>query len=96
MLINMAGMILFLPIASSFWIEPELTDVPGASGGAAVGWAVFAAPVFLGFVLANILWLGLALWTDCPHRRAGPIIAVMLTLASWMAVYLFDNMHHGI
>ncbi|MCW3846291.1 hypothetical protein OF829_03500 [Sphingomonas sp. LB-2] len=90
---NAFGIAAFLTSASRFWIEPEVADIPGASGGAAFGWIVFAAPIAALFILANLGWLGVRLW-----RRQGwcsAAIAVLL-LAAWAGTWLFDNAHHGI
>lgn len=95
MLANLAGLILFLFVASHFWIEPELEGMPGASVGAAFGWAVFAFPLFASFMIAHVAKL---VWLvrnprGRPRRR---YVALAVTLACWFAAYAYDNMHHGI
>ena len=52
--VNALGILVFLARASRFWIEPELAEMPGASGGAAFGWIAMAAPIFAIFFLANL------------------------------------------
>ena len=54
---NLAGLLVFLGWSSSCcWIEPELADVPGASGGEAFVWAAGPLPMLAGFVLADLAW----------------------------------------
>lgn len=92
---NVIGIATFLYLASFFWIEPELADVPGASGGAFIGWALFAAPVALVFGIANLGWLMVTLFR-LRRREWFPSICAMAMLAAWYGAYLFDNAHHGI
>jgi len=92
---NLAGLPLFLWSASRFWIEPELAFVPGASGGAAFGWIIWAAPIFVLFALANMSWLVFSLVMLSRSRNwRSPAIALTL-LVLWFCAYAFDHVHHG-
>lgn len=54
---NVLGCIAFVWVASFYWIEPNLADVPGASGGAFFLWGEGAVPILLGFVVLDLLWV---------------------------------------
>lgn len=92
---NVAACVVFLLLASRTWIEPELTDIPGASGGAGVVWLLTAAPVFALAALLNgaaLLWavwrrLKQAQWPFSALAWAVPLI--------WLATWLLDNSYHG-
>lgn len=96
-LVNALGIGLFMQITSTyFWIEPELANEPGANGGAAVGWIVWAAPMGVLFSVMNICWLAGALKTGSPTSRTAAATLTIALLASWIAAYIVDNAHHGI
>ena len=94
--LNAGGIATFLCLASRFWIEPELADVPGANGGNAFGWIVFAAPILILFVLGSLVWTTRHICRigSVDRLRYGALIVVVL--AAWFAAYLFDNAHHGV
>jgi hypothetical protein len=95
-LINLVGIGAFLRLASESWIEPELVEISGASGGAAFVWFLHAVPVLLIFTLGNAAWLFLALRRESASRRRQSAGLAALMLVLWLAAALFDNMHHGI
>jgi hypothetical protein len=80
LVINAAGIAMFLLVASCFWIEPELADVPGANGGNGFGWIIFAAPIPAIFLLGDPLLLAMKLvksgWAD-RVRHIGVSLAVL-------------------
>jgi hypothetical protein len=88
--LNAGGIALFFTLAVKTWIEPELANGPGASGGAAFVWGLSALPVFLLFIVANLVAGFMAL------RRGHGAIFVALTLLAWIAAFYFDGIHHGI
>jgi hypothetical protein len=92
---NALGIFIFLTVASRFWVEPDLADVPGANIGSAFGWIFFAAPIFGLFVLANLIWLVFSLWRGVRTAEWASLSIAMLMLATWCAAYRFDNAHHG-
>lgn len=93
---NCIGVALYLYGASFGWVEPELQDVPGAAGGGAVVWGMFAIPVFLAFLLGNLVSL---CWVCLRRLRAG-IWAVsawgLLVLPLWICAIWLDFSRHGI
>jgi hypothetical protein len=93
--VNLAGIALFLAAASVSWIEPELADVPGASGGDAFVWFATAVPVLGRFLIGNLAWLVFSL-SDWSSGKFTPLAFGALISACWIAAYLFDNAHHGI
>ena len=96
LLANVAGVITFLKLASASWIEPELSNVPGASGGAFLVWGMTALPVFAVFTLANLLWAGMGLAEGLRRQRWTGEALALVVLAAWLAAFVFDGLHHGI
>lgn len=93
---NVAGAFLFLYVASMFWIEPELADIPGASGGAGIAWFFFVAPIIL---VAVILNLGALIWAYVVRHKEGnwPMANFSwFIVLVWLAVLWLDNSRHGI
>jgi hypothetical protein len=85
----------FLVVASHTWIEPELAEVPGASGGAGVVWFLTAVPVF---AIATLLNLGALVWCCIARLRRGAWPATWLSwlvVLVWVVALLFDNSRHG-
>ena len=93
---NAGGMIVFLLSASRFWIEPEVADVPGANGGNAFGWIVFAAPIPFVFIVGSLMWTISRLRGADSANRLRSAAFMLAVLVAWTAVYLFDNAHHGV
>ena len=92
--LNICGIGLFFALAVRTWIEPELANEPGASGGAAIVWAGSALPVFLLFIIANSVLGIVAARQFASGRRQGAIV-VAITLSAWIASFYFDGIHHG-
>jgi hypothetical protein len=93
---NVVGMALFLYLAVQTWIEPELANEPGANGGEFIVWGITALPVLLLFLLAHF---GFGLLAFRQAQRSGSWrgeIFVGATLICWIAVFLYDNAHHGV
>ena len=92
---NVIGMVLFLHFATKTWIEPELANEPGASGGEFMVWGLSALPIFLLFMLAHFAF-GLAAHRQFQTRGSwrGETL-VCFTLLCWIGVFLYDNAHHG-
>lgn len=93
--VNVVGIICFFDLAVRSWIEPELANEPGASGGTAFYWAVTALPVFLLFTIANLA-LGLVAMRQLAHGQRTGLVAVTVLLIAWLVSYYFDNLHHGV
>jgi hypothetical protein len=98
---NVIGIVLFLSIASDCWIEPELANEPGASGGDAIVWGSTALPILAGFFLFDLVWLTVecvAYWSRKVWRLSLAslfLTFVVIPLAWFIAAYV-DNSHHGI
>ncbi|MEO6093487.1 MAG: hypothetical protein ABIT04_01500 [Novosphingobium sp.] len=92
---NLIGMALFLYLAVQTWIEPELANEQGASGGEGIVWGMTALPILLLFMPAHFIFGFLA------HRqreRSGSWRGELFvggTLLIWIAVFVFDSVHHG-
>jgi len=99
--LNSVGIVLYLVFAVPCWIEPELADVPGASGGAADVWGLTALPVLAGFVVINAGWLLAelaAVVTKKTWRFSVPLLRIPLVVVpvAWALAVLLDFSHHGI
>ena len=94
---NAVGMIVFLFSASRFWIEPEVADVPGANGGNAFGWIVFAAPIPFVFIVGSLMWIiSRVRDANSIHRLRSAAFMLAVLVVFWTAVCLFDNAHHSV
>lgn len=77
---NLFGVVTFLLwTASCCWIEPELKDVPGASGGMAFVWALGPLPLLAVFVLEDFAWAAVVERRSLPERR-WKALAIPLTM----------------
>jgi hypothetical protein len=94
--VNAIGIALYLFAASFGWVERELADIPGASGGGAVVWFLFAVPVLLVFFLAN---LGAFCYSCIRRYRTGAWPISMLAwsvLIIWGLAIWLDFSRHGV
>jgi hypothetical protein len=93
---NVVGASVFLFVASSYsWVEPELAQYPGASGGMPIVWALSALPVFGAFLLLNV---GAFLWACVARMKRGLWPFAWASWASvpiWLVALVVDNLHHG-
>ena len=94
--LNVGGIALFFDLAVRTWIEPELANVPGASGGDAIVWATTALPLFVLFVTGNLVLSFKALRELVSDKRLRGTIIVALTLVAWIGAFYLDGIHHGI
>lgn len=87
----MAGMVLFLRVASALWVQPSERGTPGGPGDA-LYWFLFVVPILVAFFLLNIsALLAILLRTPKPERRV--VLAVWLVIvALWVGVVVVD--HH--
>ena len=92
---NVTSVPVFLALASRSWIEPELKDVPGASGGAFIFWGLTALPLFAAFMLANLIWAGLGVAEGLRRRRWIGATLAFMAIVVWVAAFVFDGLHHG-
>lgn len=82
--------IIFLWLTSSQWIEPELKDVPGASGGGPFVFTLFVLWVVGPISLLNLGWLGWTARRSLRERDWTPVGIFGLMVVGWMAVMLFS------
>jgi hypothetical protein len=96
LVLNGIGVITYLVFASRCWIEPELADFPGASGGAPIVWGLTALPILLFFALLDFIW-GSALAVIYVRRRIAPLHPALLFVPIiWGAAIYLDFSRHGI
>jgi hypothetical protein len=94
-LINLSGAAVFLFVASFSWVEPELANIPGASGGSPIVWFLTAVPIFALFVALNFAAL---VWAASFRTRQGwwPLSHwYWVWLPIWLFAAVFDGVHHG-
>jgi hypothetical protein len=91
---NAAVAVAYLLIAAMSWTEPEVRDVPGASGGAPIIWGLTAVPLFL---LATSGNLAVCAWAWRRHSMNGrwpaAPLAWLIPLV-WVCAVVVDFAHH--
>ncbi len=93
--LNATGIFAYLSFAKPCWIEPELADFPGASGGASIIWGLTAFPILLLFLLLNSLWVLVIGIAYLRHRGTAIQPALWLALVLWGVAIYVDFSHHG-
>lgn len=91
---NAIGAAAFLIVAAISWTEPELRDIPGASGGSPFVWFFTAIPIVLLFMLLNGV---VVLWAYLVRRKRGvwPVSKFLwLSLPVWLLALVIDSAHH--
>ena len=93
---NLLGIAIFLTLASQFWIQSGLADVPGASGGVFVIWAEVAFPILLRCLFLYLTWI-LCEFIYFLRRRTWRLGWTFLSIPFlWAIAFYYDNIHHGI
>ena len=82
---NALGAMAYLWLSSRTWIEPELRGESVGRAGAAVVWFDTALPVFIGFVIADLVWFLRG------ARRGQSRQPVMLVAILWVVVIVVDR-----
>lgn len=100
---NLLGAAIFLWVASKSWIEPQLQDYPGASGGSASVWFFSAMPVFLVFALLDFVVLMWAIFRTVQYSRLTDVWWLLselwwlwVSMPIWWTAFVLDNSRHGI
>jgi hypothetical protein len=94
LLVNAIGMVVFLVVASQFWVEPEFADEPGYNLGDAFGWLLCAVPILILFFIGNLVRLVATLRAVPSQWRPALLLYVQIG-GLWMAAFIFDGLHHG-
>jgi len=92
---NVVGAFLFLFVGATWWIEPELAEVPGAIGAAPFFWVLTTLPILALYVVLDI---GPSLWAISVRVMQGfwPVSRyIWLCLPIWVGVIVVDSFHHG-
>jgi hypothetical protein len=89
--LNVAVAIAYVRVASISWTEPEVRDIPGASGGAPLVWALTAVPIVLFALLAN---LGVLFWAWRARRLGAFGQLACGALILWVGAVMIDFAHH--
>lgn len=88
--LNAVVAIIFLWWTSSTWVEPELKDVPGASGGAPVVFTLVVLWVLGPMSLVNLGWLTWTARRSLRERDWTPAGIFGLIVACWIVIVLFS------
>ena len=96
MVINAIGIICYLWLASVCWMEPELANVPGASGGAPIVWGLTALPVLGLFCILDIFWFLFACGIFLTKKRWILAPSFWLVPLCWAVAVFIDFSQHGI
>lgn len=89
-LVNAMGATMYLVVASRlWWIEPEVADIPGASGGAAFIWFPVSVCFCVAFLAVNIG----AFFVLFRKREKLSLYALSASVI-WLLTVLIDFMHH--
>ncbi len=93
--LNAVGAALYLVVASrAWWLEPELADIPGASGGGPIVW-YFVTRFTLGLVTAINLSVFLFQLTAFAKRRNWKLgFAALFIPFLWALTIGIDFAHH--
>jgi len=99
--LNLVGVIVYLEFATQGWVEPEVADIPGASGGGAIMWGLTAMPTLLAFIAIDVLWLifEIVVYLTRKTWRLGLVFLIIPALvvpAMWAIAVHIDYSHHGV
>jgi hypothetical protein len=93
---NLVGVVIFLSwSASCCWVELELQDVPGASGGSPIVWVLGPFILCVVCILADFVWAVIALINGFRKRQWLPLISPFVMLGVWTAAFILDGVHHA-
>jgi hypothetical protein len=92
--INWMGAVIYLAVASQFWADPDLKEVPGASGSDPILWALEALPTLGLCLLGNIIWAIVELARQVLRRRLMLNPAFVLIPVIWLAAICIDFANH--
>jgi len=93
---NIIAVVIYLCAASSGWVEREVEDIPGASGGGTLTWFIFAVPVFL---LSLVINFGCVVRSLIHRYRTGKwyfFWGAWIALPIWALAVAYDFSRHGI
>jgi hypothetical protein len=93
-LFNLFGACVFLLVASLFWADPRLADIPGAGGADPILWGMIAFPIIKFFALLNLLFI---LWACIAYLAACRWILgwnYLLVLVIWVVAIFVDLSRH--
>ena len=94
--LNTIGVIAYLLFASRCWIEPELANMPGASGGAPIIWGLTALPILITFFTIDFLWVLFAYLAYLKKKKWTLHPSFLFIPAVWAIAIYVDFSHHGI
>lgn len=83
--------LLFLWQSSHEWIEPELADVPGASGGAPIVFGLLVIWLLGPLMILNLVWSGIVIWGG--KRKGDRVTSILLfglMSVAWVCLVLFS------
>jgi hypothetical protein len=94
-LVNAIGAVVYLIVASRlWWIEPEVADIPGASGGSAFIWFPVSVYFCATFIAVNLAGLLRHLFVLFKKRGQKLSLYALATPAIWLIAVWIDFRHH--
>ncbi|XHR29969.1 MAG: hypothetical protein ACFUZC_05310 [Chthoniobacteraceae bacterium] len=94
LIVNLVATLIYLVVASTCWIEPEVKDIPGASGGGPIIWGLFAFPILVVFAVLNAWWLVKSVVVSIKARDWKPGVPYILGPIVWSLAVWMDFAHH--
>lgn len=80
----------FLLWSSTQWIEPELKDYPGASGGAPIVFTLIVFSLLGPLAVVNLLWTAMALRRWVIRGDRASLLTIAVTGAVWVCLVLYS------
>jgi len=93
-LLNVAGAIAYLYIASRVWLKPELRESNTFPVGEATFWFMYALPVFVAFALSDLTILCLSLHRFLKKKEWNLKFYAVAIPAIWVLTLHFEFAHH--
>lgn len=81
---------LFLWLSSHTWSEPELRQVPGASGGSPIFFGLILLYQVIPMLLPNFIWLTLAIRRGRRERDWTSLLLIALIVIAWFFLVCFS------
>ncbi len=88
--LNVVVALIFLALTSGQWIEPELKDEPGASGGSVFVFALFVLYIVGPSMALNVGWLAFTARKALRERDWTPVWVFAAIAGAWLALVAFS------
>lgn len=89
---NLAGLAVFLVLASRTWIEPQLRHEAVARSGDLLFGALVVLPVLVAFFVIDIIWLTRVILHGVRSRAWGAMPAVVTVALLWAVAFELNRL----